>query len=50
MKALRKIEDDLRRLSAQAEEEGFEVDPLDLRVLADRVGAQAEMIEKGIAE
>ena len=45
--ALRRIEDALNKLAAEAE---HEIEPEVIRHIARQVGAQAEMVEKGIAQ
>lgn len=46
--ALRKIATELDRLADNAATEP--VDPFELRVIARKVGAQAEIIERGLAD
>lgn len=45
---LRKLEQELNQLAKDAED--HPVEPFDLRVIARRIGAQAELIEGGMAE
>lgn len=45
---LRKIESDLDQLAKDAAD--HPVDAFDLRVVARRIGAQAEMLEQGLVE
>lgn len=47
--ALRKIQAELEALAANATDEQ-PIDPHSVRVAAMKVGAQAEMIEKGLTE
>lgn len=47
--ALRKIEAELAELAANTDAE-HPVDPFELKLIARKVGAQAEMLEQGIAE
>lgn len=49
MKALRTIEQELIALAEQASDE-HPIDPHDLRIIARKVAAQAEIIEGGLAE
>lgn len=45
--ALRKIEDELVALAASADEQ-HPIDPHQLRIIARKVAAQAEMLEQGL--
>lgn len=47
--ALRQIEADLIRIAADASAE-HPIDPHDIRIIAIKIAAQAEMREKGIEE
>jgi hypothetical protein len=49
MTALRTIERDLQTLADNATPEQ-PVDPHELRIIARKVGAQAEMVEQGLSE
>ena len=48
MMALRKIQAELEQLAADAEQ--HPADPHDIRIIARKIGCQAEMIEGGIEE
>lgn len=48
MNALRKIQAELEQLAADAEQ--HPADPHEIRVIARKVGAQAEMQEQGLVE
>jgi hypothetical protein len=48
MNALRKIQAELEQLAADAEQ--HPADPHEIRVIARKVGAQAEMLEAGLCE
>jgi hypothetical protein len=48
MNALRKIQAELEQLAADAEQ--HPADPHQIRIIARKVAAQAEMIEQGLGE
>lgn len=45
MSALSKIADEIRKLADHCEQPDYQIDPFDLRVLARKLDAQAEIIE-----
>lgn len=45
MSALTKIADEIRQIAEHSEEPDYAIDPFDLRVLARKLDAQAEIIE-----